>query len=503
MRALASSWLGLAAGLGIAFFLSPFVVGKLGAAWYGVWAVAAQFTGYLYLLDFGVRESVIRYTSKYAARRQAQQLNRVITASLLIYTPITIAAGAGVALFVWGVPHWFNLEPRYWSDTRHAIFFTGLTIVQTFVFNVFAGVVTGLRRWDIGSAMGVVTNLLRAALLVSFLNAGYGIVAVAAIQFAVALAAGIATTVVALTLLRRNGMAFRPVALGFRRFRRMSKCIFGYGAYVIVNNVGEKLIGATDAIIVGIYLPIAAVAHFAIAGSLVGYLKAILGATAQVFNPLASHLHTVRQGEELRRALLLGVVINVLISLPIATAFVLLGQQFIALWMGQEFSVPSAPVLAVLAVTAVVTAPQSVVSSVLYGISRHRTIALLRITEAVFNLGLSVAFVKWFGLVGVALGTAIPSAVIVLFVLPAQVCAILGIKLSVYYERAYLRPMASVLPFALGAYWLRTRALPESLPGFLSSVAVLTVLYVPCAFLLSFNASERDLVLRRYGWRTS
>lgn len=503
LKSLASSWLGLFAGIGIAFFLSPFVVNKLGAAWYGVWAVAGQFTGYLYLLDFGVRESVIRYTSKYAARRQPAQLNRVLTSALLIYGGITVLALIAVGICIWGVPHWFDLAPEYWRDTRLALFFTGLTIAQTFVFNVFAGVVTGLRRWDIGNAMGVLINLGRAALLVVFLNAGHGIVAVAAIQFLVALIGGVATTVVAFVLLRRHGLAFRWQQLGLRRFRATSRRIFSYGMYVIINNVGEKIIGATDAIVVGLFLPIAAVAHYAVAGSLIAYLKSILGATAQVFNPLASHLHTIREGDELRRAVLLGVAMNALITLPVATAFILLGDQFIGLWMGSEFAGPSGEVLAVLGGAAILAAPQYVVSSVLYGISRHRTIALLRVTEAAANLVLSIAFVKWVGLVGVALGTAVPSAVIVVGVLPLIVCPMLRIDLGDYYDRAYLRPLLAIVPFAAGAYWVRTMALPHSLPAFFAAVAVLTVLYIPCAFGLGLVASERALVLRRYGWRAA
>lgn len=503
LRSLASSWLGLIAGIGIAFFLSPFVVGKLGAGWYGVWAVAGQFTGYLYLLDFGVRESIIRYTSKYAARGQSDQLNRVLTSAILIYSSITLLAGITVGLCIWGIPHWFDLAPEYWRDTRIALFFTGLTIAQTFVFNVFAGVVTGMRRWDIGNAMGVLVNLGRAALLVVFLNAGYGIVAVAAIQFFVALVGGIATTIIALSLLRQHRMAFQWQRLGIRRFRATARRIFGYGAYVIVNNVGEKIIGASDAIVVGLFLPITAVAHFAVAGSLIGYLKAILSTTAQVFNPLASHLHTLRQGEEMRRALLLGVAINVIVTLPVAAAFILLGDQFIALWMGKEFARPSGEVLAVLGGAAALSAPQYIVSSVLYGISRHRTIAMLRVVEAAANLALSIALVKWVGLVGVALGTAVPSAVIVVGVLPLIVCPMLGLDLVDYYDRAYLRPLMAVVPFAAGAYWLRTSAMPQSLPEFFAAIAALTAIYIPCAFGLGLNAPERALVMRRYGWRAA
>jgi hypothetical protein len=59
---LASSWLALASSVIVSFLLSPFVVNELGAAWYGVWGIAGQLTGSLYLLDLGVRESIIRYT---------------------------------------------------------------------------------------------------------------------------------------------------------------------------------------------------------------------------------------------------------------------------------------------------------------------------------------------------------------------------------------------------------------------------------------------------------
>src|SRR5688500_526756 len=102
-------------------------------------------------------------------------------------------------------------------------------------------------------------------------------------------------------------MAFALVRVRRRRFFALTERVLGYGFYVIVNNVGEKVINATGAIIVGLYMPIHFVAYFAVAGSLVGYVRSLLGATAQVFNPLASHLHSLRQSTELKSAFLLGV----------------------------------------------------------------------------------------------------------------------------------------------------------------------------------------------------
>ncbi len=87
-RSITSNWIMLALNVGVAFFLSPYVVKHLGSVYYGIWALANQFIGYLYLLDFGVRESVIRYTAKYVAKQQPRQLNQVLSTAILLYVPI-------------------------------------------------------------------------------------------------------------------------------------------------------------------------------------------------------------------------------------------------------------------------------------------------------------------------------------------------------------------------------------------------------------------------------
>lgn len=497
LRSLASSWLGLAVGVVVSFFLSPFVVNKLGAAWYGVWAIAAQFVGYLYLMDFGVRESVIRYTSKYVARRNGNALNRVLSAALAIYGVITVLALIVTGMAVWGLPHWFSLEPEFWRDGRIAMAFTGLTIAQTFFFNVFNGVVLGLKRWELTNALGIGLNLLRASLIVVSLLGGGSIVAVAAVTFAVALLGGIINAFIALRLLREVSLPFSYVALRPRHLVALGRRILGYGFYVIVNNVGEKIITATDAIVAGIFLPIQSVTYLAIAGSLVGYLRALLGTSAQIFNPLASELHTLREGSKLTAAFLLGVKICTLITAPIAASFVILGEEFIGLWMGPEFAGPSSPVLTVLALAAFFSAPQYVFSSVLYGMSRHRVIALLRIAEAAANLLLSIVLVKTIGLVGIALGTAIPSAIVVMLVLPVIAGRTVGVGVLQFYENAYVRPILATVPFAAAAIWLADAHPAANLLAFFLQIGALVLLFVPCAFIVALNSTERALLLKR------
>lgn len=497
LRSLAASWLGLAVGVIISFFLSPFIVSHLGSAWYGVWAVASQFIGYLYLMDFGVRESVVRYTSKYAARRNVRALNRVLSVTILIYSGITLLALLATLVAVWGFPHWLSLEQQFWRDGRIALAFAGLTIAQTFFFNVFNGVLIGLKRWEISNVVGIALNMLRAALIVLFLRLGHGIVTIAAITCLVAMLGGVLNVFIARHLLKQAAMPFSFELQTRRSFKAVSRRVFGYGAYVIVNNVGEKLITATDALVVGIFLPISSVAYYAVASSLTGYLRALLGSSAQIFNPLASELHSLHQGSRLTAAFLLGVKICAVIAAPIVVTFIMLGKQFVGLWMGAEFAGPSSTVLSILSAAVFMAAPQYVFSSVLYGISRHRIIALLRLGEAVANLLLSVALVKLIGLAGVALGTAIPSAIAATVILPLLVGRVVGVTLPQFYLHAYVRPLLAVTPFALATLWVRFQFAPANLPGFFMRIALLMTIYLPCAYAVVLSKQERSLVRER------
>jgi O-antigen/teichoic acid export membrane protein len=493
-RSIASNWLHLALNIGVSFFLSPFVVNALGGVYYGIWAVTMQFTGYLYLLDFGVRESVVRYTAKYRARQQAAKLNDVLTTAFAVYIPITLACVLLTMLCAWGVPRWFNIDAAYAGEARWAVIFTGLTIAQTFFFNVFTGVLQGLHRFDIMNATGMATTLLRTGLIVWFLQRGYGIVALAAIQLFVALLAGTINASIALSKLRSAGMRYRVTWLPRRRLMALARRIFGYGFYVLVNNVAQKINYASDAIVVGLFMPISAVTYYAIAGSLVEYLRSLITSTAQVFSPMSSQLHALRQHDALGKMLIKGARLTVIITLPIAVTYTLLGTEFIGLWMGDEFKDRAGEVLGVLGFTQILAAPHYVISSVLYGMSQHRSIALLRVGEATAKLTLSIVLVKSLGIMGVALGTAISHAALVLFILPVMICRRLALSLWTYFIGVYRGPLLAVMPFVAGA-WLASKHLPAgNLLLFFLQVGALSALYVPCVYLLALERDEQAMV---------
>src|SRR5262245_43834919 len=91
LKNVASSWAGLGVNVAVGFFLSPFILHRLGDDAYGLWILMFSLTGHYGLFDFGIRSSLIRYVSEFRATRDSDQLTRLINTSLFSYTCVGLA----------------------------------------------------------------------------------------------------------------------------------------------------------------------------------------------------------------------------------------------------------------------------------------------------------------------------------------------------------------------------------------------------------------------------
>src|SRR5262245_36324127 len=97
----AANWIGFAANIAVAFFLCPILVHGLGQERYGLWSLVESVLVYLTLLDLGIAASVVRYTARFDAIGEKDNVNRVFSASLILFAIaalITDLIGAGLAL---------------------------------------------------------------------------------------------------------------------------------------------------------------------------------------------------------------------------------------------------------------------------------------------------------------------------------------------------------------------------------------------------------------------
>ena len=427
----------------IAFFLSPFVIHHLGTSAYGVWVLVLSFTGYLGLLDLGVRGTATFYVAKFHTQNKHEEASRVLSSALAIFSflgMLAIVISIAAAPFASRLLH---IPENLKGDFRILLIVTGAAIASTLIGGVFGSVVAGLQRFELVNAIEIVTGLVRASVIVFCLRQGKGLLALAAIQL-------VNSLVMAFMYFLTSSVLYPQLKIRYALFDwTNARLIFSFGSYLFLLNVSMHLILNADSIVIGAFLPVAMVAFFAIASNLITYSRQLINGISFTISPLTSSLDAKGNFEKIRLIALSGPRYMTMLILPVVITFALRGKTFIGLWVGDEYASLSGTVLRILSIALFFSAANQVATSMAIGINRHRPVVVVSVLEALLNLTLSIVLIHTLGIFGVAWGTALPSLLISLFFWPAYIHKLFGVGYTEYLWSAWGRPVISAIPFAL------------------------------------------------------
>jgi O-antigen/teichoic acid export membrane protein len=171
---------------------------------------------------------------------------------------------------------------------------------------------------------------------------------------------------------------------------------------------------------------------------------------------MSSHSDTTGDIDRLRKIFVAGNRACAFITFPICAILVVLGKSVIEAWVGARYVAQSYPVLLLMLLPSTLMMAQGASTRVLFGMAQHKVLSIVTFVEGVLNILLSVILVRHYGIVGDAVGTAIPLTATMVFFLPGHVCRKLQIPVRTYLREAYLLPMMVCMP-AIAALLLMKR----------------------------------------------
>jgi O-antigen/teichoic acid export membrane protein len=248
-----------------------------------------------------------------------------------------------------------------------------------------------------------------------------------------------------------------PVPLGLRyvdkdSFRQMAT----YGGTTFLVIVAGQLRFRTDELVLGGMMSTVAITYFSIGARIVDYSQEFVSSMAQIFVPMASQSEAKGDLQRLRKVFIAGNRMCAFLILPITAILILLGKHVIRIWVGARYIPHSYPVLVVLIIPFTLMLMQGASGRVLFGVGKHQSLAKVTLMEGIANLILSIALVPPLGVVGDALGTAIPLSCTFLLFMPRHLGKQLGVTVRSFIRQAYSLPILLTLPFA-GVVWLANR----------------------------------------------
>jgi O-antigen/teichoic acid export membrane protein len=490
VRNVFSNWGSYVVATGVSFFLSPYVVRHLGNTAYGVWTLILALTGYLGLLDLGVRGAVTRYVARFHTQADHERASNVASSAMVIFSTAGLLAILTSALLAGLVVGRLDIPPQFMTAARFVLLITGLNVATSLINGVYGGILVGLQRFDLTNSIEVSINVLRAAATVLSLHLGYGIKTLAVIQLGFTLIRWMAN----IFLVHRLYPQLK-IYLSLAD-RAGVKLIFSFSVFSFLLHVSGSLIYASDNVVIGAYLPATAVTFYVIGGNLIEYTRTLVAGISQTMTPLASSTEARNDDDRVRMVVLVSSRAASMAVFPIAITFMLRGSSFISLWMDPQYGELSGKVLWILSLTLMLWAANSVTAGSLLGLSKHKPIVPILLAEGVCNLALSIYWVKRMGIVGVAWGTLVPSLFSSVLFWPWYVQRAVGIKSLQYAYSAWIRPAIAIVPFAAGSYAVERYWPAGNLFIFFLQVALALPFALAGYWLVCLNAHQRESIRR-------
>jgi O-antigen/teichoic acid export membrane protein len=221
--------------------------------------------------------------------------------------------------------------------------------------------------------------------------------------------------------------------------------LINYGAATFIIIVAERFRFQSDAMVIGIFLSASAITYFSIGSKLVDYANGVVDSMADTFMPMSSHFDATDDASRMRQLFIAGNRACAFVIFPICATLIILGKSVIEAWVGPKY-VSSYIILLLLIVPRTVYRAQGASTRILFGMARHKPLALVLLAEGVANLVLSIVLIRRYGIVGDAVGTAIPLLCTSLLFLPSFLCHLLKVRLREFVTQAYVLPLGLCVP---------------------------------------------------------
>jgi O-antigen/teichoic acid export membrane protein len=494
LRNITSNWIGFAVNAVVTLLLTPFVLRELGVARYGVWVLTSSIIGYYGLLDLGFRAGVTQYLTRYLSMRDYGKSSECISsavAALATLGALLVLLSIGAAYMA---PRVFDFPPGMDREAFWCILMVGFTSAMQIALNAFSSIFTATQRFDLANLIGVGTRLLSAGGIFAALRMGYGLIGLSA--------AFCGVTCIDYLIRWRVSRSLAPelkVSWHLAKLDRLREMV-SFGGWNFLISVNFYVYAYVPNILIGAYMPIAAVGHYALATGLSRQVNSVLSPVSQVVYPAATELHAQCNLRGLERLYHEGSRLMMLAMIPTILVAAFWAKDFYRLWIGEKYLSGAqfhsvALLFQILLISTVTNYSFNIASQILMGAGRVRLLAMALAFGSVLNLSFSLILIAPYGLAGVATAVVIASVAVDLIAIPLLLQRVLHLSVKDLLRRACVRPLAAGALQAILMVCIRLTGQPKDwlhlvLQGVLAGAGSVAVVLV-----VGITATERQRFL--------
>ncbi len=430
-------------------FLSSYLIRSLGEHEYGLYQTVTAFAVYLVVFEFGIGTVMSRNISVCRSRGEEENVKK--HTATIWYANLFL----GLLILLIGVVFLFSMDAVY-SKTitakemwyAKAIF--GMVVgylVFSFFTNTLNGVLIGYEKYAFAQIVNIFKIILKVLLVATIIIGVKYVIIVAIVDLSLSF---IAFAVTFIYCKKRLGVSFSMKNFDKKILKDSLPLCFALLLQTVVNQANNNV----DKTVLSIMISTEVVAVYSIAQFIYSMFSSFSCIPIAMYMPeISKNVSLGKTGRELTETLVSPSRLITIIAASILFGFVAVGKPFVILFYKEKNLEVFLLAIILMAPTLLNLIP-GVLVDVLDVIKKRMARSWILLGTTVLNIGLTIPFVMWWGMLGAVIATAVA-----VFIGPVTIMNIYyakAIKLDILY--LYYKSVKGIiifeLPLAVGGYFL-------------------------------------------------
>jgi O-antigen/teichoic acid export membrane protein len=466
---------------------TPLIIKLAGQTNYALYALALSLISIL-VMDYGLSSTVSRYISNYRANNEEHKIESFLGIIIKIYFVIDFL------LIIFLTLVFFNLGRIYPELTVSQIeaFKIPFIIVSvygviTFPFIPLNGILFSYEETFLLKLCGAVQKVFFVIIIV------VSLIFKPDLYFLV-----LAPTISGILYVILKFIVYKkriPIKIDYSfKDKSLLKEVLVFTFWTSIITLALRLIPILSPSLLGAWAGAASIAIYSIASGIENYVYTFANAINGMFMPKVSRRVMHEDGDVLITRLMINVGRIILLILTlIYLGIILLGKEFISLWVGLDY-LPAYQILLLILAPGYIFFPEMIGNSVVLARNKIRKNAYILSLVLLIYLACSYFLVKSIGLLGIGLAIFIANTVrnILVNILYHKEC---GIDIKLFFKEVHLKLIIQSAIIGLISYFVFTFFDGVSWVNFLSKGIILVIVYGSVMWLFGLNKNEKNLLI--------
>lgn len=316
------------------FFLTPYMIGRLGEAEYGVYKTISAFTSALMVLDLGLGGTLMRYIARFKADGEDEKIPNFVAMSLIQAAIMAVFIGCIIGGLYFSLDSFYSkgLTEAEIAKAKQLYIWLGIGIIAHIFSNVMNGIISGYNRFTFANGIKIIRLLSRILLIVGLLQIFQDSLVIVLIDLAITL---IFIIIEFLYLKIKLKVKIRLTAWDNGLF----KSSFKYTILLFITSIAAQVNSNLDNVVIGAVISSEAVTVYSMGLLIFGMFEQLSTSISSVMLPTVTN--TLKNDDEkytnTQELIIQAGRIQFMLLGAALVGFAAIGKEFIQLWLGAGF----------------------------------------------------------------------------------------------------------------------------------------------------------------------